>query len=54
MVTYYDFLRAFIDFFFYPLKNMELDNYIYTVVFVVIITLVIYTFVKGVLSCFST
>lgn len=45
----YDFLRAFIDFFFAPLYAMSLDSDIYVVIYVVVIVLAIYEFVRRIL-----
>ncbi len=50
----YLFLRAFIDFFFFPLYAMELSNYVYTVIYAVIITLAVWAFVRRILKCFGS
>lgn len=47
----YDFLRAFIDLFLAPLYAMSLDNNIYVVIYLVIITLAIWGFVRRILEC---
>lgn len=49
----YDFLRAFVDLFFAPLYAMSLDNHIYVVIYVVVITLIIWSFVRRLLHCIS-
>lgn len=50
----YDFLRVFIDFFFYPLQEMSLDNLIYVVIHVVIICLVVWSFLRRIKECFGS
>lgn len=47
----YDFLRAFVDLFLAPLYAMSLDNNVYVVIYVVVITLVITGFVRRLLHC---
>lgn len=49
----YEFLRAFLDLFFAPLQAMELDNNLYVVIYAVVITLVIWGFVRRMFSCIS-
>ncbi len=47
----YIFLRAFIDFFFFPLKAMTIDNDLYVVLYVVVIVLAVYGFVRRLFRC---
>lgn len=47
----YIFLRAFIDFFFFPLKAMTIDNNLYVVIYVVVIVLAVYGFVRRLFRC---
>lgn len=47
----YDFLRAFMDLFFYPLKAMSLDNNCYVVIYAVILVLAVWSFLRRVLKC---
>ena len=47
----YDFLRAFIDLFLAPLYAFSLDNNVYVVIYAVIITLAVWSFVRRVLYC---
>lgn len=49
----YDFLRAFVDLFFAPLYAMELDNNVYVVIYVVVITLAVTEFVRRILKCMA-
>lgn len=49
----YDFLRVFIDLFFYPLYSMSLDIDCYVLIYTVIIVLAVWSFVRRVLSCFN-
>lgn len=49
----YEFLRAFMDFFFFPLKAMSLDNNLYVIIYAVIIVLAVWSFVRRILSCFN-
>lgn len=49
----YEFLRAFIDLFFAPLKLMSLEHDVYVVIYVVVITLAVWGFVRRLISCIS-
>lgn len=49
----YEFLRAFIDLFFAPLQAMNLDNYVYVVIYAVIITLAVWGFLRRIFQCIS-
>lgn len=50
----YRFMTLFIEFFFYPLKSFDIDNALYSLVYVVVICLAVFVFVKGVLNAFNS
>ena len=47
----YEFLRAFMDLFFAPLYAFSLDNDIFVVIYVVVITLAVWSFVRRLFRC---
>ncbi len=47
----FDFLRVFLDLFLAPLYAMDVNNYVYTVIYTVIITLAVWSFLRRVFSC---
>ena len=50
----YEFLRVFIDLFLAPLYAMNIDNYVYTVIYAVIVTLVVWQFLRRILCIFHS
>jgi len=49
----YRFMSLFIEFFFYPLKSIDIGNILYSLVYVVVIGSVVFAFVKGVSNAFN-
>lgn len=45
------FMKTFIDFFFYPLKQIDILNPIWAIVITVLIVLIVVTFVRRLFSC---
>lgn len=50
----YEFLEAFVDFFFFPLYSMSLENNLYVVIYAVIIFLAVWSFVRRLFQCLSS
>lgn len=45
----FQFLNYFVDFFFFPLKSFDVTSIVFVLVYVVIITLAVVEFLKGIL-----
>lgn len=50
----FEFLNAFWDLFFYPLYQFSFDEPIYMVIYAVVVTLVVWAFVRRLLQCMSS
>ena len=49
----FDFLNVFSDFFFMPLKSFDVNSNIYVLIYTVLITLAVWSFLRRILSVFS-